>query len=94
MLKWLISYNAKNCNRFSTREKYQAGRVAQVVESEALSSSPVSLPSQIYILLVNGKLRPVETIPGTGGRGNKENDGGGEFKYDVCTPSTTIKKNY
>jgi hypothetical protein len=28
----------------------------------------------------NGKLRPVETIPGVRGRGIKENDGGGAFK--------------
>jgi hypothetical protein len=31
---------------------------------------------------VNGKMRPVETVPGMGER-IKENDGGGEFKYDV-----------
>jgi hypothetical protein len=31
---------------------------------------------------VNGKMRPVETIPGMGGEGIKENDGGGEFNYD------------
>jgi hypothetical protein len=29
------------------------------------------------------KLRPVETVPGMGGRGIKENDGGGEFNYDI-----------
>jgi hypothetical protein len=28
-------------------------------------------------------MRPVETIPGMGGGGIKENDGGGEFKYDI-----------
>jgi hypothetical protein len=28
-------------------------------------------------------MRPVETIPGMGGRGIKENDGGGESKYDI-----------
>jgi hypothetical protein len=28
-------------------------------------------------------MRPVETIPGTGGEGIKENDGGGEFNYDT-----------
>jgi hypothetical protein len=28
-----------------------------------------------------GKMIPVETIPGMVGRGIKENDGGGEFKY-------------
>jgi hypothetical protein len=32
----------------------------------------------------NGKMRPAETIPGMGGgRGIKENDGGGEFNYDI-----------
>jgi hypothetical protein len=31
----------------------------------------------------NGKMRPVETVPGMGERGIKENDGGGEFNYDV-----------
>jgi hypothetical protein len=31
----------------------------------------------------NGKMRPVETIWGIGGEGIKENDGGGEFNYDV-----------
>jgi hypothetical protein len=28
-------------------------------------------------------MRPVETIPGMRGGEIKENDGGGEFKYDV-----------
>jgi hypothetical protein len=33
---------------------------------------------------VNGKMQPVETIPGTvKGRGVKENDGRGEFKYHI-----------
>jgi hypothetical protein len=31
----------------------------------------------------NGKRRPVETIPGMGGGQKKENDGGGEFNYDI-----------
>jgi hypothetical protein len=31
----------------------------------------------------NGKMRPVETIPGMGRGSIKENDGGGEFKYDI-----------
>jgi hypothetical protein len=26
----------------------------------------------VYILYINGKMRPVETIPGMGGRGDKE----------------------
>jgi hypothetical protein len=33
-------------------------------------------------MYVNGKMKPVETIPGMGGRVIKENDGGGEFNYD------------
>jgi hypothetical protein len=28
-------------------------------------------------------MRPVEIIPGMGGEGIKENDGGGEFKYNI-----------
>jgi hypothetical protein len=28
-------------------------------------------------------MRPVETIPGMGGGGIKENDGGGKFTYDI-----------
>jgi hypothetical protein len=31
----------------------------------------------------NGKMRPVEIVPGMGGRGKKENGGGGELRYDV-----------
>jgi hypothetical protein len=34
----------------------------------------------------NGKMRPVETIPGMGWggeRGTKENGGGSEFNYDI-----------
>jgi hypothetical protein len=34
-------------------------------------------------MYVNGKMRHVEIIPGLGRRGTKENDGGGEFKYDI-----------
>jgi hypothetical protein len=34
-------------------------------------------------MYVNGKMRPVETIPGVGGREIKENDGRDEFKYDI-----------
>jgi hypothetical protein len=34
--------------------------------------------------ILSGKMRPVETIPGMGGRGEiKENDGGSEFNYDI-----------
>jgi hypothetical protein len=38
-------------------------------------------------MYVNGKMRPVETIPGTGvggWEGIKENEGDGEFRYDIC----------
>jgi hypothetical protein len=31
----------------------------------------------------NGKMRPVETVPGMGGSEIKENDGGGEFNYNI-----------
>jgi hypothetical protein len=31
----------------------------------------------------NGKMRPVESIPGMGGGGMKESNGGGGFKYDI-----------
>jgi hypothetical protein len=31
----------------------------------------------------NGKVRPVETLPGMGAEGIKEKDGGGEFNYDI-----------
>jgi hypothetical protein len=34
-------------------------------------------------MYVNGKMRPVETIPEMGRRGIKENDGGGEVNYDM-----------
>jgi hypothetical protein len=34
-------------------------------------------------MCINGKMRPVETIPGMGAGEIKENDGGGEFKYDI-----------
>jgi hypothetical protein len=34
-------------------------------------------------MYVNGKMRPVETIPGRRGEGIKEKDGGGEFNYDI-----------
>jgi hypothetical protein len=37
-----------------------------------------------YVLLyINGKRKPVETFPGLGGEGIKENDGGSEFNYDI-----------
>jgi hypothetical protein len=31
----------------------------------------------------NGEMRPVETIPGMGVRGIKENYEGGKFNYDI-----------
>jgi hypothetical protein len=34
-------------------------------------------------MYVNGKVRTVETVPRMEGGGIKENDGGGEFKYDI-----------
>jgi hypothetical protein len=34
-------------------------------------------------MYVNVKMRPVETVPGMEGGGIKENDGGGEFNYDI-----------
>jgi hypothetical protein len=34
-------------------------------------------------MCVNGKMRPVETIPGVGEEGMKENGGGGKFKHDI-----------
>jgi hypothetical protein len=37
---------------------------------------------EIFWIHVNGKTRPVETIPGMGGGGIKEHDGEGEFNYD------------
>jgi hypothetical protein len=32
---------------------------------------------------VKEKMRPVETVPGMGEGEIKENDGGGEFNYDI-----------
>jgi hypothetical protein len=34
-------------------------------------------------MYVNGKMIPVETITGIGGGRKKENDGRGDFKYDI-----------
>jgi hypothetical protein len=34
-------------------------------------------------MYVNGKMRPFETIPGIGGGGIKENDGGGVIMYGI-----------
>jgi hypothetical protein len=34
-------------------------------------------------MYVAGEMRPVESIPGMGGGGVKENDGGVEFNYDI-----------
>jgi hypothetical protein len=32
---------------------------------------------------MNGKMRPIETIPGIGERRIKENEGGDKFNYDI-----------
>jgi hypothetical protein len=34
-------------------------------------------------MYVNGKVRPLETIPGMGEEEIKENDGGGEVNYGI-----------
>jgi hypothetical protein len=34
-------------------------------------------------MYVNGKITPIETIPGMGEGKIKKNGGGGEFKYDI-----------
>jgi hypothetical protein len=34
-------------------------------------------------MYVNGKMKPVETIPGSGEGQMKEHGGGCEFKYDI-----------
>jgi hypothetical protein len=34
-------------------------------------------------MYINGKMRPVETIPGMGEEGIKENDGGGDFNGNI-----------
>jgi hypothetical protein len=34
-------------------------------------------------MYVNGKVRPAEIIPGMRGENIKENNGWGEFKYDI-----------
>jgi hypothetical protein len=39
---------------------------------------------EYYVLIYeNGKMRPVETLPGMGGGRIKENDGGDGFNYDL-----------
>jgi hypothetical protein len=39
---------------------------------------------EYYVLMyINGKMRPVETVPGVGMGRVKQNDGGGEFNYDI-----------
>jgi hypothetical protein len=52
-------------------------------------------------MYVNGKMRPVETVPGMRGEGIKENDGGVNSTMIYCknfckchnvTPSTTMIK--
>jgi hypothetical protein len=34
-------------------------------------------------MFVNRKMRPIESVPGLGGVGIKENDGGGKFNYGM-----------
>jgi hypothetical protein len=34
-------------------------------------------------MYINEKMRPIETIPGVGRGGIKENDGGSEFNNDI-----------
>jgi hypothetical protein len=34
-------------------------------------------------MYINGKMRPVETLPGMGGRKIKENNGGGDLNDDI-----------
>jgi hypothetical protein len=41
----------------------------------------------LLLMYESGKMRSIETIPGMGGGGLKENDGGGEFNYDVVLPA-------
>jgi hypothetical protein len=38
-------------------------------------------------MCINGIMISVENIPGIMGRGIRENDGGGEFKYDIFDTS-------
>jgi hypothetical protein len=44
----------------------------------------VNMVEILCIIYENGTVRPVETAPGMRGGGIKENDGGGEFNYDIC----------
>jgi hypothetical protein len=37
----------------------------------------------VQILYTHGKMRPIETIPGTGEGEINKNDGGGKFNYDI-----------
>jgi hypothetical protein len=37
----------------------------------------------MYTCFVNGKMRPIVTILGKGRGKIKENDGGGDFSYDI-----------
>jgi hypothetical protein len=41
-------------------------------------------------MYVNGKMRPVETLPRMKGRGIKESGGGDEFKYDIFDIRTFV----
>jgi hypothetical protein len=43
----------------------------------------VNMVEYYALMCENGKMRPIEAIPGMGGVGIKENDGGGEFNSDT-----------
>jgi hypothetical protein len=43
----------------------------------------VNMVEYYVVMYENGKMRPVEIIPGIGGGRIKENDGEGEFNYDI-----------
>jgi hypothetical protein len=43
----------------------------------------VNMVEYSVLMYENGKMRPVDTTPGMGERGIKENDGGGEFNHDI-----------
>jgi hypothetical protein len=63
-------------NRSCLRVWYQWGEYKERVEE-------VNMVEYYVLIYENGKMRPVETIPGMGGGRIKENDGGGEFNYDI-----------
>jgi hypothetical protein len=70
--KWRTGMQNRSC----LRVWYQWGEYKERVEE-------VNMVEYYVLIYENGKMRPVETIPGMGGGGIKENDGGGEFNYDI-----------